>query len=509
MPTSSSSVHLKPAGPSRVELRGYGYRHLIRDSWAVRKVDLVVEPGERVLLLGPSGAGKSTILQAIAGLLDEESGDVDGSLLVDGRPPVAASGGRGRSDTGIVFQDPDSQLVMGRAGDDVAFGLENAGVDREQIWPRVRAALDAVGFPYGLDRSTQQLSGGERQRLVLAGVLALRPRLLLLDEPTANLDPDGAAQILTVLEQLTADRSATMIIIEHRITPVLPLVDRVVVIDPSDGVIADGAPAAVLGAEADRLAAGGVWVDDQLPWRPQRPERRPGPGLLRIDRPQRRYGSGPLVPEPIEADIARGSVTALVGPNGAGKSTLAGMVSGLATPESGGIVPGAALTAGLPRRVAGRPVHRWPSEHLAARIGTVFQNPEHQLLTGRVSDEVALGPRYSRAEYARRAGELLERLGLAKLSDANPFTLSGGEKRRLSVATALAGRPQVVVLDEPTFGQDRRTWIELVKLFAELADSGTGLVIVSHDRLLTEALADRIVEVRPPTAEPARTVAVR
>lgn len=490
-------------GPARVELRGYGYRHLIRDTWAVRNVDLVVEPGERVLLLGPSGAGKSTLLQAIAGLLDEETGDVEGSLLVDGRPPVPASGGHGRSATGIVFQDPDSQVVMSRAGDDVAFGLENAGVPAEQIWPRVRAALDAVGFAYGLDRPTDQLSGGERQRLVLAGVLALRPQLLLLDEPTANLDPDGAAQILSVLERTTADRSTTMIMIEHRIAPVLPLVDRVVVIDPRDGVIADGPPDQVLRTEGERLAAGGVWVDDQLPWLPQR---RVGPGqgrLLGIGRPQRRYGSGPLLPAPLEFEVSPGSVTAVIGPNGAGKSTLAGMISGLAAPATGMIKPGADLLAGLPGRIAGRPVHRWPSEQLAARIGTVFQNPEHQFLTGRVADEVALGPRRDRAAYAHRAGELLERLGLAQLADANPFTLSGGEKRRLSVATALAGRPRVIVLDEPTFGQDRRTWIELVKLFAELAESGTGLVLVSHDRLLSQALADQVVEVHRPERVPA------
>lgn len=488
-------------GPSRVQLRGYGYRHLIRDTWAVRGIDLDVEPGERVLLLGPSGAGKSTLLQAMAGLLDEESGDIEGSLLVDGRPPIRASGGHGRSRTGIVFQDPDSQLVMSRAGDDVAFGLENAGLPREQIWPRVRAALDAVGFRYGLDRSTQQLSGGERQRLVLAGVLALRPQLLLLDEPTANLDPDGAAQVLSVLAAATADRSSTMIMIEHRVTPVLPLVDRVVVIDPSDGVIADGSPDRVLGAEHDRLAAGGVWVDDQLPWQPRRRKPAGGSPLLTIDQPQHRYGEGPLVPEPVRFEVAAGTVTAVVGPNGAGKSTLAGMMSGLTAPLAGVVRPGTELLAGLPGRVAARPVHRWPSERLAARIGTVFQNPEHQFLTGRVADEVALGPRHSRQRFARRAGELLERLGLADLAEANPFTLSGGEKRRLSVATALAGRPAVVVLDEPTFGQDRRTWIELVRLFAELADSGTALIVVSHDQLLSRALADRVVGLRTPQPE--------
>ncbi|QDP97386.1 ABC transporter ATP-binding protein [Microlunatus elymi] len=487
-------------GPSRILLQGFGYRHLIRQQWAIRNVDLSIEPGERVLLLGPSGAGKSTLLHVVAGLLDRETGDVEGVVRVDGAAPTPASGGHGLSRTGIVFQDPDSQLVMSRCGDEVAFGLENAGVPRAEIWPRVRRALHAVGFDYALDRSTQALSGGERQRLVLAGVLALRPRLLLLDEPTANLDPDGAAQVLSALAGSTADRSATMIIIEHRIRPVLPLVDRVVVIDPVDGVIADGVPDQVLAAEHDRLAAGGVWVDDQLPWKPETGTRpATGTPLLRVEAPRRRYtDGGPLLPEPIEVTVRSGSVTAVVGANGSGKSTLAGMLSGLSAPHTGAVTPTAELSAGLRARQAAKPIRRWPSEQLAARIGTVFQNPEHQFLTGRVADEIALGPRHSRSVYRQRADELMQRLGLTNLAEANPFTLSGGEKRRLSVATALAGRPRVVILDEPTFGQDRRTWIALATLFAELAADGIALLFVSHDQLLTAALADQTVELRRP-----------
>lgn len=485
------------AGPSRVELRGFGFRHLIRDRYAIRNVDLVIEPGERVLLLGPSGAGKSTLLHAIAGLLDHDSGDVEGSILIDGAPPTPASGGHGLSGTGIVFQDPDSQLVMNRSGDEVAFGLENAGVPRERIWPRVQQALDAVGFRYPLDRETQALSGGERQRLVLAGVLALRPRLLLLDEPTANLDPAGSQQVMDALAETITDQSATVIMIEHRISRALPLVDRVVVVDPQDGVIADGRPERVLAEQHDRLAAGGVWVDDQLPWAPGPRVRPAGPELLQLDGPRRRHvADGPLLPEPVDFTVAGGSVTALIGANGVGKSTLGGMIAGLAAPQVGAVVPTPELISGLSRRQAGRPIHRWPSEQLAARIGAVFQNPEHQFLTGRVRDEIRLGPRHSRQAYARRADQLLERLGLAALADANPFTLSGGEKRRLSVATALAGRPRVVVMDEPTFGQDRRTWIELVKLFSELADDGTALIFVTHDQLLTAALADKTVELQ-------------
>jgi energy-coupling factor transporter ATP-binding protein EcfA2 len=165
-------------GPSRVRLAGWGFRHASRRAWAVRDVDLEIDPGQRVLLTGASGSGKSTLLRALGGLLEPESGDTAGELSVDGALP-----GRRRQRVGMVFQDPDSQLVMTRSGDDVAFGLENAGTPPDLIWPAVDTALDAVGFDLGRDRATAALSGGQKQRLVLAGALAARPGLLLLDEP--------------------------------------------------------------------------------------------------------------------------------------------------------------------------------------------------------------------------------------------------------------------------------------------------------------------------------------
>jgi energy-coupling factor transporter ATP-binding protein EcfA2 len=188
------------AAPSRIEARGWGLRHPGRRDWALREVTFTVEAGERVLLLGPSGAGKSTLLVALAGLVDPSGGaQTEGDLRIDGQDPRDV---RGR--TGLLFQDPESQIVMGRAGDDVAFGLENRCVPTEAIWPRVDAALDAVEFPYGRDRPTHALSGGEQQRLALAGTLALRPGLLLLDEPTASLDPAATKAIEDMIRDIAA-----------------------------------------------------------------------------------------------------------------------------------------------------------------------------------------------------------------------------------------------------------------------------------------------------------------
>jgi energy-coupling factor transporter ATP-binding protein EcfA2 len=449
---------------SDVKLTGFGWRHAGRKAWAVRDLDLHVAHGERVLLLGPSGAGKSTLLAALAGLLPEDSGEAAGTVEIDGLDPRKA-----RERVGILFQDPQTQLVMARSGDDVAFGLENRGVPGENIWPRVSDALDRTGFPYPLSRSTAALSGGEAQRLALAGVLALRPGLLLLDEPTANLDPAGAELIRESLTR-TRDPDTTMILIEHRVTEALPLVDRVVVLEPGGGVRADGPPELVFDFAGDRLAAEGVWVPGH-PLLPRKAVLSPGLPLVRAENVTVAHRLPPTT-----MSTREGEVLAIAGPNGAGKSTLALVLGGLLR-SSGGSLD--AFPGGSP--------FSWKARDLAGRIGSVFQNPEHQFVTSRVIDELTLTkPPKSRVD------DLLDRLRLTHLAQANPFTLSGGEARRLSVATALAGAPRLLVLDEPTFGQDRRTWVELVDLLAELRTDGHGIVAVTHDELFVDCLADRV-----------------
>ncbi|GAA5184844.1 ATP-binding cassette domain-containing protein [Rugosimonospora acidiphila] len=469
-----------------IRLDGFGWRHAGRKAWAVRGVDLRIERGERVLLLGPSGAGKSTLLAALAGLLAEDSGEREGTIDLGGLTP------------GIVFQDPQTQLVMSRAGDDVAFGLENHGVPVADIWPRVDEALATVGFRYGRGRDTAALSGGEAQRLALAGALALRPSLLLLDEPTANLDPAGAGQIRAAIARILAARDTTLILVEHRVAEVLPLVDRVVVLEAGGGVVADGVPEAVFATHGSWLVERGVWVPGhQVTFAratnagslagPVRPAGSPGPVLLRAERV--------AVPDRLstmDITVPAGEALAVVGPNGAGKSTLALLLGGLLAPGSGTV----AATERLAGPLAGRPPHRWRAASLARHIGSVFQNPEHQFVTSRVRDELALGPRRTGASeesIKSTVDNLLVRLRLDRLAAANPYTLSGGEARRLSVATALATAPGLLILDEPTFGQDRRTWVELVELLAKLRDEGRGVVAVTHDSDFATALADRTV----------------
>jgi len=487
------------ASGARVDARGWGWRHAGRLRPAVSGLDLVVEPGERVLLLGASGAGKSTLLAGLAGVLGgDEEGDATGELLVDGRPPTEQ---RGR--VGLVLQDPDSQVVLARVGDDVAFGCENVGVPRDETWRRVDEALDAVGLDLPRSWPTAQLSGGQKQRLALAGALAMQPGLVLLDEPTANLDPEGVVEVRDAVARVVEATGATLVVVEHRVSVWLPVVDRVVVLAAGGGVLADGRPDDVLGHERVRLTEAGVWVPGAAPALPHRHRASSSGPLLEASALAvgRRGARGPAVASGVDLVVDDARALVLTGPNGAGKSTLALTLAGLLAPAGGALRATELLAAG-----AGPSPARWRSRQLLSRVGTVFQDPEHQFLTATVRRELAVGPEAlgeSPAEVDSRVDELLARLRLDHLAGANPFTLSGGEKRRLSVATVLASRPRLLVLDEPTFGQDARTWRELVALLAELVDEGRSLVAVSHDAEFVAALADDVVALERPVGREA------
>ena len=383
------------------------------------------------------------MLLGIAGLLDRSGGGAsEGTLEVSGR-------------TGIVFQDPETALVMARAGDDVAFGLENRCVPTAEIWPAVHAALASVGFPYPDDHPTSALSGGEKQRLAFAGVQALGADILLLDEPTANLDADGAQLVRGLIAQARR-QGRTIVLVDHDIAEARPLVDRVVEL---------AAVPEIAIASAERHGA-------------------PGATLVTARDTAFRYPAADgLALDGVELEVRAGEAVALTGRNGSGKSTLALLLAGLLRPLRGSVTgaDGAALA-------------RLPAAELVRRVGTVFQDPEHQFVRGRSDDELMVGPLRTgvTGEAARaRAADLLARLRLAPLAAANPFTLSGGEQRRLSVATALATDPPLLVLDEPTFGQDRATYAELVALLRDARDAGRGIVFATHDRALVRALADR------------------
>ena len=471
-----------------VRLNGFGYRPAGATRWAVRGVDLVIEQGESVLLLGASGAGKSTVLRAIAGLLDA-GGEVAGELAVGAQPASTV-----RDRVGLLLQDPDAGLVLTRAGEDVAFGPQNLGCSPAEVELRVAEALASVGFPYARGHPTAALSGGERQRLALAGVLALKPSILLLDEPTSMLDPDGAAMVREAVSHVMSETDRTLVVVEHNVEAWLGIVDRVVVVG-DDGVKADGTVERVTASPA----AADTWLRPAP--RPAHVQRKPGEVLLRTaDVGYRHKGSQQFAVCGVDTELQAGSTLAITGSNGSGKTTLARLVGGLAAPTTGEVVAEEPLIGAAKLRPA---PHTWRAAALAGRIGSVFQNPEHAFLASDVRSELAVGPRsLGRPESVVRTivDDLLGRLRLDRMATQNPFTLSGGEQRRLSVGAALATEPRVLVLDEPTFGQDPHTWREIVELTVTLSDAGTAIAVATHDKGYRVAVANRVLRLTPPVA---------
>ncbi|MFL6070339.1 MAG: ABC transporter ATP-binding protein [Actinomycetes bacterium] len=465
-----------------VRLNGFGFRPAGASRWAVRGVDLVIEQGERVLLLGDSGAGKSTVLRTIAGILDA-GGQIAGEVAVNGLPTSTA-----RDRVGLLLQDPDAGLVLTRAGEDVAFGPQNQGCPPAEVEERVAEALASVGFPYPPSHPTATLSGGERQRLALAGVLAMRPSVLLLDEPTSMLDPDGAAMVREAVGRVTRESNCTLIVVEHNVDEWLGMVDRVVVLGDS-GVEADGTVEKV----TESPAAANTWL--QPTSTPAVLQRQSGELLLRAaDVGYRHKGSQRFSVRGVDALLHAGSTLAISGSNGSGKTTLARLLGGLTAPTTGAVVAESALIGAAKLQSA---PHTWRAAALAGRIGSVFQNPEHAFLASDVRSELAIGPRsLGRPDSVVLAvvDDLLGRLRLERVATQNPFTLSGGEQRRLSVGAALATEPRVLVLDEPTFGQDPHTWREIVDLTVTLSDSGAAIAVATHDKRYRAAVASRVLQ---------------
>lgn len=500
----------------------WSWRYTGRTQPATRQISFTIRAGERVLILGPSGAGKSTILAGIAGVLgNQDEGQESGRLLIDGKHPTTV---RGR--VGLVMQDPQSQIIMPTVGDEVAFGCENMGFERREIWRRVRESLDQVQLRVPLDWPTGALSGGQKQRMAIAAGLAMRSQdhdfILCLDEPTANLDLDGMTDVHDAIAACSP--RDTVVIVEHRVAMWLDVIDRIIVVTPS-GVIADGAPHDVLTAQRDVLVAAGVWVPGvKIDVEPRQTSGETEP-VLWSEGLTTGYEQT-AISHDLDVAIPAGCSTMITGANGAGKSTLALTLAGLLPPLAGQVKtadalrPRRKLRSGLwglmgrrredldvvDHRLSGERAgtsplfdpRRWTSRELLTRIGTVFQHPEHQFVESTVRKELAVGLvalGVTHEAITKRVDELLERLHLAGLADANPFTLSGGEQRRLSVATVLATHPQVIFLDEPTFGQDRNTWLDLVELIRSMLDEGRTVISVTHDTHFQRLLGENEIRV--------------
>ena len=445
-----------------------------------------------MLVIGPSGSGKSTLALAIGGMIPREIPAAMGGLLsLDGREIRGLEPTAVAARVGMVWQDPDSQLVMERVEDDLAFGLENRGWPRAAMRSRVPEVLDEMGLA-GLERErSRRLSGGQQQRLALAGALAPRPDILVLDEPTANLDPPGAADFMERLAALRSERSTTIVLIEHLVEAAWPMADLILALDGDGRPIDFGTPREVARRSASRLRDAGIWLPAAVERRiggVEAPREWPQSDVVTETRPvaaatDLRFGfdrTEPVIRD-VHLRIDAGERVALTGPNGSGKTTLARLLVGLLRPDMGTV------------RLLGKDPARLSPAELARRAQYVFQDPERQFLAQTVEEEVLLGLRFAVRPSAR---VLMGRLGLPldRFGRRSPYRLSGGEQRRLSLAVALVREPAVLVLDEPTFGQDRHGYEGLLEILHERLAAGATLIAATHDRRFVADATERTIE---------------
>jgi len=455
---------------------------------ALDGLNLHLHAGETLLLLGPSGGGKTTLLLTLTGLIPHDVfAHVQGRVHVGGADPTREPPGAMATRIGLMFQDPEAGFAMLVVEDEVAFGLENLRVPPAAMPPRITAALRAVGMEAYRHRRLDSLSGGQQQRVALAALLAMEPPILALDEPTAHLDPRATAAFYRTLAALRGQRS--VLLVEHRVDRALAVADRVVLLDEHGRVLAQGPPYATLRRHRDAALAAGLWLPEDLDpragWRAEHSgPLRVDPPAVALERVSFAYPRGPRVLHDVTLRVPQGDFLALVGPNGAGKTTLARLMLHLGLQPTAGRV-----------RLFGDPVENLQPGEITARAGFVFQNPEHQFVTERVDEEIAYSLRargWPEAEVQARVQALLRRFGLEAHAARNPFRLSQGQKRRLSVATMLAVAPRLLILDEPTFGQDRNTAYALMDLLLDLNHEGVTVVMITHDERLVRQYARHV-----------------
>ncbi|CUS02256.2 putative ABC transporter ATP-binding protein SAV_5847 [Candidatus Promineifilum breve] len=489
-----------------IAIRDLSYTYPHGQSPALRHVDWAINDGEFVLLAGRSGSGKSTLLRCLNGLVPHFTGGVlGGTVVVDGIDVVSAGPRRLSRLVGFVAQDPEAQAVLDQVEREVAFALENAAIPPDDMRARVEEALALVELTPLRDRALSTLSGGERQRLTIAAALALRPRVLVLDEPTSQLDPQSAADVLRALVRLNKELGLTIVLAEHRLERVLRYADRLTYLEAGQ-IVVDGTVRQALAQLDDAgidVAPPLVKVARALGWQPlpltvtegqafaaqvaAAPPRPPSPQpaavvpVLEIEGLRFAYHGRPAL-NGVELTIGAGEAVALVGRNGAGKSTLLKCIVGLLAAQAGEV------------RVAGRSTRGRSVADLCRAIGYLPQNPDDLLFAETVADELRTTLRNHRLpESAGEIAALLRELGLDGFHDVYPRDLSVGQRQRVALGAVTVTRPRLLLLDEPTRGLDGATKAALVAIWRRWLAGGAAILLVTHDVELAATIATRTV----------------
>jgi energy-coupling factor transport system ATP-binding protein len=506
-------------GPA-VGIEGLTYRYGGQQKPALKGIDLEVAEGEFVVVMGPSGAGKSTLCVSLNGLIPHFfQGEMEGEVRVWGRSTREGKVGGFAEEIGLVFQDFETQLFSTNVALEVAFGPENLGIERGEMIERVERVLGQVRLEGFEKRTPATLSGGQKQRLAIASVLATEPRILCLDEPTTDLDPAGKLGIFEIAEDLKDRDDVTLIVVEHETEETLEA-DRIVVL--RDGEIVADRPAREVLRDVELLEESsvmppqvarffhemGLW-QGQLPLTPQegfaefgrrgwrvnpdryrrlveadgKQEEGYGEPIIQVEGLTHRYPSRIVALEGVDLTVRRGEFLAVLGQNGSGKTTLVKHFNGLLKPTEGTVKVGD---------------DEQGSQTLGQSVGYVFQNPDHQIFSDTVSDEVAFGPKIGgldEQEIKERVREALAAVRLEGRGDEDPFGLTRGERQRVAVASVLAVRPEVLILDEPTTGLDYAEQRSMMDLVRGLNEAGSTIIVVTHTMWIVAEYAHRAVVV--------------
>lgn len=460
---------------ARIEIRDFTLKFWGQEHEVLKDINMTFDTSERILLLAPSGQGKSTLLLSLLGIIQRnELGKYHGRILIDGRGIEEMTPQEITRIFGIVFQEPESQFCLLYPDEEVAFALENQSMERDEMKKRVEKALRNVGMERKSEQLLGSMSGGEQQRVAIASSVAMGSSMLLLDEPTSKLDTRGRLEIRDLVSSLDLG----FLLVEHNLDEWIEDVDRVVVLGRDGRLAADTTMEALRTKGYDLLESLGIWRPG-LKWICGRKERSEVRETLLEVRDLSLEIEGKRILEDVSLDVKGGEIVALLGENGAGKSTLSKVLGRIEEGWQGSV------------NLSGNDIRGIGMRDYYNEVAYVFQNPEYQFVRDNVEAEIEL----SLKNFGSREGteEILKRYRLGRLKKENPFTLSGGEKRRLSIAVMLSEEHRVLILDEPTFGLDYDNARELMGRVEELAKRGMAVMIITHDMELVERYAHRSI----------------